>query len=119
MDSLEIRPDAANGAPSEPAQASTSFERSESGSATARLTRPAHIAIGPFTMTVAAARAIALAGLAVVALAALVAGAPFGRAALVVGRWQPGRRLRRRGDGGGEQCRKCQYEPHDDPPSVF
>jgi signal peptidase I len=73
MDSLEIRPDTANGAPSEPAQAATSFERSESGSATARLTRPAHIVIGPFSMTVAAARAIALAGLALVALAALAA----------------------------------------------
>jgi signal peptidase I len=79
MDSLEIRPDAANGAPSEPAPASTSFEHSESGSAAARLSRPAHIAIGPISMTVAAARAIALAGLALVACAALAAALVLAR----------------------------------------
>jgi signal peptidase I len=73
LNSLEIRPVAANGAPSEAAQASTSFERSESGAATAKLSRPAHIAIGPLSMTVASARAIALAGLAFVACAALAA----------------------------------------------
>ncbi len=79
LDNLEIRPDAANGAPSEPAQASTSFEHSASGSATAKLSRPAHIAIGPLSMTVAAARAIALAGLALVSCAALAAALVLAR----------------------------------------
>ena len=73
LNRLEIRPVAANGAASEAAQPATSFEHSEAGAAKAKLSRPAHIELGPISMTVAAARAIALAGLALVACAALAA----------------------------------------------
>jgi signal peptidase I len=79
LNRLEIRPVAANGAASEAAQAATSFEHSEAGAVTARLSRPAHIPLGPLSMTVASARAIALGGLAVVACAALAAGLALAR----------------------------------------
>jgi signal peptidase I len=69
LNSLEIRPVTASGAPSEAASATTSFEHSASGSVTARRSRPAHISIGPVSLTVGAARAIALGGLALVACA--------------------------------------------------
>ncbi len=73
LNRLEIRPVAASGAASEGTQLAASFEHSEAGAATAKLSRPAHIEFGPIAMTVSAARAIALAGLAVVACAALAA----------------------------------------------
>ena len=69
LNSLEVRPVTASGAPSEAASATTSFEHSASESVTARRSRPAHIALGPLSLTVAAARAIALGGLVLVACA--------------------------------------------------
>src|SRR5262249_307326 len=69
MNDLEIRPLAANGAASEAASERTSFEHTESGSLLARRSRPAHIVLGPLSLTVASAGAIALAGLALVACA--------------------------------------------------
>ena len=79
LNSLEIRPVAANGAPSEAAQAPTSFEHSEAGATEAKLSRPAQLAVGPLSMTVTAARAIALSGLAVVAACALAAALVLAR----------------------------------------
>ncbi len=79
LNSLEIRPVAANGAPSEAAQAPNSFEHSEAGATEAKLSRPAQLRIGPFSMTVTAARAIALAGLALVAACALAAALVLAR----------------------------------------
>jgi signal peptidase I len=79
LNSLEIRPVAANGAPSEAAQAPTSFEQSEAGAAEAKLSRPAQLAVGPLSMTVTAARVIALAGLALVAACALAAALVLAR----------------------------------------
>lgn len=69
LNGLEIRPVTASGAPSEAASAATSFEHSASATVTARRSRPAHIAIGPLSLTVGAARAIALGGLALIACA--------------------------------------------------
>jgi signal peptidase I len=69
LNSLEIRPVNATGSPSEAANAAASFEHSASGSVTARRSRPAHIELGALSMTVGTARAIALAGLALIAAA--------------------------------------------------
>jgi signal peptidase I len=73
LNGLEIRPVTASGAPSEAASATTSFEHSASGTVTARRSRPAHIVLGPLSLTVGAARAIALGGLALIAIALCVA----------------------------------------------
>ena len=68
LNGLEIRPVTATGAPSE-ATTVASFEHSAAGSVTAHRSRPAHIALGPLSLTVASARATALGGLALVACA--------------------------------------------------
>jgi signal peptidase I len=73
LNRLEIRPVAANGSASEAAQAPTSFAHAEAASVTARRVRPAHIALGPVSLPVATARAIALGGLAIITCALVAA----------------------------------------------
>jgi signal peptidase I len=73
LNRLEIRPITPGATSSEAAPPATSFEHAEQGSVTARRSRPAQLALGPLTLTVASARAIALGGIVAVALGLMVA----------------------------------------------
>ncbi len=69
LNSLEIRPVTATGAASEASEQAAAFSKSTTGSATARRSRPAHLAFGAIEIGVSLARTLALGGIALVAIA--------------------------------------------------
>jgi len=70
LNKLEIRPVTANGSASaEETEPDALFAKSAQGTATAQRSRAAHLSLGAFSLSVEAARAIALGGIALVAFA--------------------------------------------------